>query len=332
MADYRLFQQVLEQYATTSLLPVRDALISRIDGAVAALECERGGVRDLTSLTALPLVVVPDLHGRRDFLYSLLFWHLPASFRNAQKYSIPDEPLLSLLIEGLVAIVCVGDIFHSEGRGKERWLCAYSDYLKGNVTSYPMQEEMCENLGLLQMILLLQMPFSDIFVCLKGNHENILNKNGGGDYAFRKFAEEGEQVRAFMLETYGEEVLQKIWQWEQLLPLCAISKNCVISHGEPARAYTMDEIVSMESDVVAGLTWTRNGEAEEGSVVQTMESLLGAERARDAVWIAGHRPVEGRYALRQNGRLVQIHNPWKQQVALVSADHSFNPKTDILEV
>ena len=332
MADFRLLQQLFELYAKTNELPTRDALLTRIDGALSALQYEGCGIRDLKKLSSLPLVVVPDLHGRRDFFYSLLLWHLPPSFRSSLAMPVPDEPLLSLLMEGLVCIVSVGDLFHSEGRGKDRWLKAYADYLHGDVISAPMREEMCENLNLLQMVMLLQLPFSDIFVCLKGNHENIMNKTADGDFAFRKFAEEGEQVRAFMDATYGRDVSEKIREWEQILPLCAVYKNCVVSHAEPLHPYSRDEIISMESDAVYGLTWTRNGEAEEDSVEKTLGGLLDRPAAENAVWLSGHRPVEGSYALRQGGRLIQIHNPWKQQVALVTGARRFNPETDIFEV
>lgn len=329
MADFRLLQQMLELYAKTSALPTKEALLSRVGGAVSALEHVRGGVRDFTRQSALPLIVVPDLHGRRDFLLSILYSSIPELYRCTSRFTIPDEPVLKLLVEGLVRVVFVGDLFHAESRAKERWQKAYQEFLQGNVTGSAMTEEMVENLGLLQMISLLQLPFSDSIVFLKGNHENILNHTGGGDFSFCKFAEEGKQVYAFMQTVYGEAVLQEIWQWEQLLPLCAVFENCVISHAEPVRAFTRDEIEAMQSDVVAGLTWTRNDEADEDSVEKTLTALLGKERAENAVWLAGHRPVAERYAVRQQGRFIQIHNPWNEQVAYIVPDKRFTPETDI---
>lgn len=332
MADSLLLQQLLEHYAATKSLPLVDELFNRMDGAVAALEHVRGGIRDFTRQAPRPLIVVPDLHGRRDFFLSLLLWHLPEPFRQTGADRLPDESVLQLLAAGRIRIVCVGDLFHSESRGKVRWQASYKAYLHGNAVSEAMTEEMCENLSLLQMVALLQLAFSDDFVFLKGNHENILNRTGGGDFAFRKFAEEGEQVHAFMDKVYGPQLVRRIFDWEQLLPLCALTDNCVVTHGEPLHAFSREAIECMEGSVIAGLTWTRNDEADEGSVIQTMQSLYADERWKTAVWIAGHRPVSDLYALRQGGAFVQIHNPWNEQVAVVLPDRPFNPETDICQL
>lgn len=47
------------------------------------------------------------------------------------------------------------------------------------------------------------------------------------------------------------------------------------------------------------------------------------------MYISGHRPVKGTYALRASGKLVQIHNPSLRVGAIVSPDRPFNPDVDI---
>ena len=64
------------------------------------------------------------------------------------------------------------------------------------------------------------------------------------------------------------------------------------------------------------LIWTANDQAEEGSVAESLDALLGV-RAAGSLWIAGHRPVPGVFALRAGGRLVQIHNPGRGQIAWI---------------
>ena len=310
----------LAQYAAQDVLPTHDDLLALVDAALSANEAYCTPLLDFTAQEQLPLVVIPDLHARRDFLLHILAYTLP-------QY---DASVLTLLAQARLRVVCVGDLFHSERRGYERWLLAYEEYERGEVSGAAMTAEMIENLSLLQMIATLQVQFPQHFFFLKGNHENILNKTEGGDYSFRKFALEGEQVLAFMEDVYGDAVPHVISLWEHSLPLCAAFPRCVVSHAEPQRAFSKKELSRGGASVVEALTWTRNDEAEAGSVEATLTALLGASAALQAVWLSGHRPVAGRFALRQDGRLVQLHNPRSEQFALVQPDQPFNPDTDIV--
>ena len=92
-----------------------------------------------------------------------------------------------------------------------------------------MQDEMIATLSTLCAIMSLKILFPQNFHFLKGNHENILNSNLGGDYAFYKYADEGEMVKRFIQEYYDEKLLNLIAQYENLLPLVAYGKNYVCS-------------------------------------------------------------------------------------------------------
>lgn len=305
------------------MLPTRDELLAVVDDAIA-VSGARPRLLDFTASPPKPLIVVPDLHARRSFFLNMLDFVPPLA--NG------DECVLSLLLRGVVRVVCLGDLFHSEYRGYERWLRAYDEYLAGNYVGEAITAEMVENLALLQMVCLLQTACPQDFIFLKGNHENIMNRTGGGDFAFRKFTAEGAQVLAFMQERYDDATLHVISEWERHLPLCAVFPTCAVSHAEPLRAFTRRELLQGGDEVVHALTWTRNDEAEAGSVGRTLQNLVGRARAQEAVWLSGHRPVAERYALRQAGRLVQLHNPQCEQIALVSPDRAFNPETDIVEI
>ena len=337
-----IFLELNELHESLSL-PEHDDLLALVDTAISCLESEPasyrppqkfdgeetgGGLLDFSAAPELPLIVVPDLHARCDF-----FMHLLQS--PLGKLHVPcesDETVLDALSLGHVRVVCVGDLFHSERRGMERWLSAWEKYEAGDYESPEMVSEMQENLTLFEMVLRVKNAFPECFHFLKGNHENILNEGGRGNYPFRKFADEGNMVYDFMASHYGDAVLHLMSLWEQSLPLCAVFPRCVVSHAEPKSEYRREKIIECKKNpaVVLGLTWTANDEAESKSVVKNLRRLLGEERAEEAVWLSGHRPVQETYALRQNGRLVQIHNPDREQVAVVLPGAQFDPEKDIV--
>ncbi|HWP69171.1 MAG TPA: hypothetical protein VN437_07710, partial [Rectinemataceae bacterium] len=62
-----------------------------------------------------------------------------------------------------------------------------------------------------------------------------------------------------------------------------------------------------------------NGEAREGSVIETMAALLWHDigENENLAWLAGHRPVAGNYVSRARGRLIQFHNPARRNIAWI---------------
>ena len=128
---------------------------------------------------------------------------------------------------------------------------------------------------------------------------------------------------------------------ERSLPLYFFGKRCCVSHAEPMRAFTRQELIDarMYPGVVKGLIWKNNGEAEEGSAAGTVSNLFGSLGAVDGncvpegyVSLGGHRPVTGNYKLLQNGTYIQIHNPGKQNIVFVQPEKSINIESDILGV
>lgn len=312
-------------------LPTHDDLAMAADKCVNVLENELsapyrcGSLLDFMGEEARPLVVVPDLHARAYFLRAIMDYTLPEDFVRGGRTT------KQALYEGAVRVVCVGDALHSESRGIERWRAAWNETLDGVADGNAMREEMAEGLTLLMDVMRYKAAFPESFHFLKGNHENIRNRRGGGDFPFCKFTDEGEMTRQFMCTVYGEDVLYLLGCFEDALPLMAAFDNCVISHAEPARAFSREEIVNArnDDDVVCALTWTANDEAENGSVAAVMKALGVKKGAR---YITGHRPVKGKYSLRQGGALVQIHNPDTEQVVLVKTGKMLNPETDIVVI
>lgn len=326
---------VLEKISGAVSFPEEEKVIPFLEKSVTALENENvifrkpasdkkcGGLLDFTKLN-LPVILVPDLHGRFDFFLSIL------------KY-VPDfsrkKSVASLIENKEAVLLCVGDSVHSEKRGAERWLNALDDYEKGNILNDYLKEEMLENLKTLFFIMLTKNTFSDSFYFLKGNHENILNENTDGNYAFYKYALESEMTNRFVKEFYSDAVLHLLSEWEKNLPVCAAFKSFCVSHAEPAHFFKKKQIVNFRGndELIKSFTWTENDAADKNTVPRIFHELTGLSE-KDALWFSGHRPVRGKFYYRQEGHLIQFHNPCETNIALILPDKKFNPEEDIVSV
>jgi hypothetical protein len=320
--------------AKPAALPSRAELAALVDAVLSLLRSESPSLRPrdgkgrpggLVLLPKLPTILVPDIHARPAFLSRLFAWTPPGL----------KESVASLLSRGELNLVCVGDVFHSEwGRARDRWIEAYSEYASGWVSRRAMDEEMALSLGAARIVLEAKRTFPRYFHYLKGNHDNIADEEGGGDHSFMKFVAEGEMVASWFYLSYGEKLLRRYRELELSLPLLARGDRFVASHGEPAFALGIEDILEYRSrpDVVEALIWTPNDAAEELSVEKSIEALFGAGKAEGVLWFAGHRPVNGRFALRAGGRFVQFHNPGKYQIVYLLPDRDPDPKRDIYDI
>lgn len=279
-----------------------------------------GSLLDFTDEKKLDLIIVPDLHARKELIYRLLTYSGVNS----------TETIFDLLCKEKIRIVFLGDILHSESSERERWLEAYDEYEKGNMVSEAMSEEMTDGLSTLCQVLILKKQFPNLVHCLKGNHENIKNECANGNFAFHKFVAEGAMVLDFMVEHYGAKSVELISQFENLLPLAAFFDNVITSHAEPKREYSKSEINSsiLNPDVVYGLTWTKNDEAEEDAALLMLKKNCSKNKI-EKKYITGHRAVRGLYNLRADGRVVQIHNPNAMQAAYIKAESGFIPDENV---
>lgn len=296
-------------------------------GGLLDFRCKNSAGQGGTYKRNLPLVVVPDLHARLYFLKNILFFKLPVNF-------VCDEcgnalSVVQALEKNLIRLVCVGDGLHSEARGKERWLKAWDEFGKGRWSGKAMKEEMAEGLALMKLVMECKCHFPEAFHFLKGNHENIESLEYGGDFPFHKFVQESFMTRRFIVDYYGDDILYLYSGFEKDLPLIALFDNCIVSHAEPVRAFSYEELVDCRvlPEVVQGLIWTANGTAECGN---TEKMLSDFTKNEDSVYFAGHRPIFGKYNLLNEARFIQIHNPEEQNVVLVYPDRKFNPETDIV--
>jgi hypothetical protein len=312
--------------------PESDAFRRSVGAALDSLRAETAAVRPpdrngkpggvVRLSREIPTLIVPDIHGRMDFLIRV-FGYEPR----------PGERTLALLAQGGIQVLCLGDGMHAEGRAAARWRAALGEFNDGWRRRENMDEEMRESLGVMAMVMEAKRYFPEHFHFLKGNHENIANESGGGNFPFRKFALEGLMVSDYMRQFYGEEILAEMAAFEKELPLLAVGHGFLASHAEPAELFTEERVIEyrQDADVVAGLTWTDNGEADPDSVPAMLDAYLG-EEAQGAYYFGGHRAVEGSYRLRAGGRFVQIHDPSRSVIAFCPPSGEIDLDRDVRDI
>ena len=200
-----VFQEI-KRFLTSSSLPSYDAFFELLNEASECLDSERGDYRPLCSDGStgslidfhkdyLPLIVIPDLHARPYFLLNILEYQI-----------FDDMNVFEALEAGRVRLLSVGDILHTERHTRERWAAAAAEFDNEIFTGPALSAEMQEGLCLWAGLLKLKVAFPSYVHILKGNHENILNATGNGDFAFRKFADEGEMGMVFVQDFYGDDI------------------------------------------------------------------------------------------------------------------------------
>ena len=276
----------------------------------------------------IPVIIVPDIHARIDFLKNILKFKLPAG-----KYFSENETIEDALNNRKLYLLCLGDGIHNETE-RDRWYKIAEEFMAGEVCGKNMIQEMTESLGTLQLLMELKLKYPDNFYFLKGNHENVMNVSENGDFAFVKFADEGEMVKQFIRNYYGDDILYLISCYENALPLIACGNNFAASHAEPAGFYSRQQMIDarLYPEVIKGLIWTSNGQVTEPTVEFVLKELLGDDYNEDSVMFGGHRPVKGDFSTRQKGRFIQIHNTFRQNIVIMYPDECFNSEKSIINV
>ena len=305
-----------------------------LDSVINALENEQelirpkdkkgrpGGIVELKK--NISTLIIPDLHGRKEFLIITLL-----------KKDERGRTNLDKMLTGELQVVCLGDGMHTEAKGaRGRWMEARQESVNDFAPSPNMDEEMLRSFGTMKLVMDLKENCPEGFHYLKGNHDNILNEEDNGNYPFTKFANEGALVKTYLEKKYDQDFLNKYARFEKNLPIIALGTNFVVSHAEPKSVYSREELINYRGnpEVIKGLTWTDNDEAEQGSVEKNLKNLLNKENIKEDYYFGGHRHVPGKYSLRADGRYVQINNLEEMYVALVSPDKKFDLENDIYNV
>ena len=217
--------QKIKNILTSGSLPSYDYFFQILNESSECLEKEKTDYRAQSSdgkcgslldfhKDEIPLVVIPDLHARPYFLLNILEYQI-----------FEDANIFEAVTAGRLRLLSVGDILHIERGTRERWAAAQAEFHREIFTGPAISAEMQEGLCLLCALLELKKEFPAFVHILKGNHENILNETGGGDFSFRKFVDEGEMCRCFVQEFYGDDILYLMNCVEKSLPLFYFGKR-----------------------------------------------------------------------------------------------------------
>lgn len=278
----------------------------------------------------LPTVVIPDLHGRRDFLSGVL----------AQKLEEHGPTVFDLLKDHRLNVVCLGDGMHSEERGAERWEKAGDSYQAGDKEeAYTLlDEEMLESLGTMKMVMELKHQFPDNFHFIRGNHDDI--KGTFKKYVQRVRGGESHLVREWVKSRFGEDFIDTFAEFEDWLPLMVVGEGFVATHAAPSEAIAREKISGRDPVISGkepgtsghhgGLTWTDN--TKDQTSEEYIEETLRNVGALGSTWVIGHRPVHensGLYREQFGGNLIQINNPSEMVYAVVPAGEKIVPSRDI---
>ena len=133
-------------------------------------------------------------------------------------------------------------------------------------------------------------------------------------------------VTRYMVEFMGEQSFTEYYRFEKNLPILAVGNNFVASHAEPIRFFDEDSVIEYRRrpDVIQGLTWTDNKKAQQGSVLQMIRYYVDEKYQDNALYFGGHRPVNGPYFIRAEGRYIQIHNPGLFNIAVIDPDEEID--------
>ena len=241
--------------------------------------------------------------------------------------------VLELLDQHRVIVLCVGDGVHGEASFAGRWREAYAEFLDDFDVSPNMDAEIADSFNLMIAVLLLKIRYPKLFHFLKGNHENICNETGGGNYAFAKFANEGQMVLTYFRQKYDLELLTLYADFERSLPLFAVGWNFLASHAEPASFYDFDHILNyhINEDVILGLTWTDNHQSMPGTIDVMLDYYI-PDNCDGTYYFGGHRPIKGLYYRINGDRYVQFHNPWLQIIGFIDQSEPIDLDRDIIQI
>ncbi|HOJ64609.1 MAG TPA: hypothetical protein PLE45_09335 [Spirochaetota bacterium] len=279
-----------------------------------------GGIINLTEFDKV--IILPDLHARRFFLKKVL---------NFKKRL--EKVLLEELEYSNISLLCLGDGVHGEANFASRWLKAYEEFKRNFEPSPNMDMEIADSFNLMLAVMLLKIRYPEKFHFLKGNHENIYNETGNGNYAFAKYANEGFMVLLYFKKKYDDEILSLYSQFEKNLPIFVVGRNFLASHAEPMMFVPYDKIVNYREypEIIESFTWTDNYSSVKGTIDSFLDYYI-PQNDQFTYYFGGHRPIKDRYFLINGDRYVQIHNPQKEIIAFIDQNKKIDLESDIIEI
>jgi hypothetical protein len=305
----------VERLVHSDKLEPKEKYMASIDAAIEVLKKESGVVE--LARKDVPTIVVSDLHARKEFIGNLLLGEYQG------------EPVLDLLAQGRLNIVCVGDGLHTER--SENW------------DNDDMNKEMAAGLNTMAIVMELKTMFPNNFHFLRGNHDDV----DGLDFAknVKEPGGESRKVREWMKQ-YGQgfNFLDAYRHFESQLPYIVTGRDYLIEHsapgGESGEAWelpSIDKIRAKDDAVKLNLTWTDNAAASHADMAEiarlsaSLKSELGLPA--NAKMFIGHRnsQVDGKlYRSQYNGELIQVNDDKQMLITIIPPDGSFDPDKHVI--
>ena len=192
------------------------------------MRTEKGMIRLKRDLVT---IVIPDLHGRRDYLERVL----------KTKDRATGKTYGTLLAEKQVQMVCLGDVMHTEVRGAQ-WRRGMSEKV--------MRAEMAESLGTLKRIAELKIANPENFHMIRGNHDDVGSRGG-------KLVRQVDKTRGYLCTTLGNSLVKDLGRFFDALPVAAVGSNFFMAHANPMFPVTKKDIDQRADAAAVSLTRTR---------------------------------------------------------------------------
>ena len=282
-----------------------------------------GGLIDLSNVEH-KIIIVPDLHARRDFVKRVI------------NYNLDNKTILSKLEDNSVSIVFLGDGVHSEGeKAFERWKRALREYQNDYEECVHIKGEFSDSFNLMASIILLKIRYPNNIHFLKGNHENIKDEYKDGNYPFYKYVKEGEMINCYFKKIYGENLMEYYYKFEKNLPIFCISKNFVCSHSEPEITFNREDIINYRNNgkLIESLTWYRS--MKENKIAnKIIEQFFSTNKSNKIYYFVGHTHIkyDKTYSQVYNNELIFINNMEKEIIAIIDPNNDIILDRDILSL
>jgi hypothetical protein len=264
----------------------------------------------------LPTLLIPDLHGRRDYLDAVLATRDPASGKTYHE----------LLGRGQVQVVCLGDLMHTEIRG-ELW--------RRGMPDAAMRMEMAESLGTVKRVAELKARYPSTFHVLRGNHDDV---GPSGSRAPCDLPLQIGATRRFLGAQLGQGLVDELSRFFCALPLAASGAGFAASHAAPLSFVSRAEIQAGGDRVRVSLARIRtpvfhaernaartSGESETSILARVTRELTGSETSH---YLHGHlwaRPMTIR------GREVFFGNPGDRTFMRIEPGQPVRPLEQLFE-
>lgn len=206
-----------------------------------------------------PTVIVPDIHGRPDFVRKVFETY------NTETWDI----------------VFTGDILHREGNRKE-WQAIESSFIPGNEGI--MLPELNASLEAMYLIVDKILEAPDSVFLLRGNHDDV-SCTLVGDFGKYCRAKESVLFREGLLWLCSYGLFQSTDKLCSKLPYVYLGKEFIASHTVPIGPISLRDVKINDPETHEAFAWSSNGDRP------WLDETFKCLHPEAKLWFCGHVPV-----------------------------------------